>query len=542
MSIAEWFSKHPRAVTRAHAWIEERTRGSRQGCREFIRILKTEFEFPFKDHTALRDWVVAEHGFYPVVKAEKAVKAPAAVAPSFHKSDADVRRLERREDFLITCAVNNAPVESGFLAACERWKSETGGAIIVNPVRYRNPKTREESEETQEDEWWAPELAEYLLESEIRPHDYLSIMPTKLQATTSNPLPPRISGMTKQRSAVFGHPQLCMRTVATPQEDLPKILYSSGAITQKWYSDTLAGDLGHFHHGYSAIIAEIRGKKFHLREVTWDGKQFIDIDKSYSEFGISKAPPAEALVMGDIHVGLEDPDVMEATFGPDGIVEAINPRRLFLHDLFDGRTVNPHELNNRLTRAALGDKASLWAEIEATARWVMRLPEFEEIVVVPSNHDEFLMRWLQAGERHVEPQNRQLYHYLSYMMLKEHKETGRFPGVLELALRDHLAREINFLRVDQSYQVKGIELGMHGHLGPNGARGSIRNLSQIGTRSAVGHVHSPGIWQGVYAAGLSAVYRHGYNRGPSSWLQTHIAVLANGYRQMLHMITGDYRG
>ncbi len=518
------------------------------GSRAFVQLLKREFDYPLSDHTSLITWGRRHYGDrWDDPKANAAevgtaiAKAPAPA--TFHKSDADVRRLERREDFLVTCAVNNAPVNAGFLAACEEWKAETGGAIIVNPVRYRNPKTREEAEEAQEDEWWAPELDEYMLESELRPHEYLSLMPTKLQATTNNPLPPRISGMTKERSAVFGHPQLCMRTVATPQEDLPKILYSSGAITEKWYSDTLAGDLGHFHHTHSAVIAEVRGKKFHLREVTWDGRRFIDVDRSYAESGISDAPPAEALAMGDIHVGLEDPMVMEATFGEGGIVEAMKPKRLFLHDLCDGRAVNPHELNNRLTRAAIDGKAGLDTELWAVGAWLENLPDtFDEVIVVPSNHDEFLMRWLQAGENHVEPQNRKLYHYLSYKMLDEYVEGDGFPLVLELALRDRLEREVRFLKVDESYQIMGIEMGMHGHLGPNGARGTIRNLSQIGTRSVVMHIHSPGIWQGVYMGGLSALYRHGYNRGPSSWLQTHVAVLANGYRQMLHMISGDFRG
>lgn len=545
MTVADWFLEHPQALTRADAWVNERHAGTGMGSRAFILLLKKEFNYPLSDHTSLLAWGRRHYGnHWAAANVERVgtsiAKAPAIV--TFHKSDADVRSLEERDDFLITCAVNNAPANLDFLAACEKWKAETGGAIIIPPVRYQNPRTRDEESEAREDEWWAPELEEYMLESELRPHEYLSIMPTKLQATTSNPLPPRISGLTKHRSAVFGHPQLCMRTVATPQEDLPKILYSSGAITEKWYSDTLAGELGHFHHGFSAVIAEVRGKKFHLREVTWDGEQFIDIDRAYAKSGISDAPPAEALAMGDIHVGLEDPKVMNATFGQGGIVETMQPKRLFLHDLCDARAVNPHELNNNLTRAAIEEKACLEAELGAVGRWLMSLPSFNEIIVVPSNHDEFIMRWLQAGERHVEPQNRRLYHYLSYKMLDEYAEGRGFPNVLELALRDYNQREIRFLRVDESYQVKGIEMGMHGHLGPNGARGTIRNFAQIGTRSVVMHVHSPGIWQGVYMGGLSAIYRHGYNRGPSSWLQTHVAVLANGYRQMLHMISGDYRG
>lgn len=540
MTIAEWFSEHPEALEAADAWARARRDGSGSGGRTFVRVLREEFSYPFKNHSALTDWARRHLEVFQGGTPEEPAKAPLPV--TFHKSDADVRSLERREDFLITSAVSNAAANLPFLAACERWKAETQGIISINPVRYRNPKTREEATQTQADEWWAPELEPYMLESEIRPHEYLSLMPTKMQATVSNPLPPRMSSLTMHRSAVFGHPQLCMRTVPTPQAELPKILYSSGAITEKWYSDTLAGTLGDFHHSYSAVLAEIRGKKFHLREVVWDGKRFIDLDRSYAESGISDAPPPEALVMGDIHVGLEDPDVMEATFGEDGIVPSLRPRRLLLHDLYNGTAVNPHEFGKRLTRAALGKGRDLDREIRMNADWLNALPGFEEIVVVWSNHDDFLMRWLQGGEKNVEPQNQKLYHKLCYEILEEHDHTGKMPLALELALRPHLKRGVRFLQIDEPYRAGSIELGMHGHLGPDGARGTIRNLAQIGTKSMIAHKHGPGIWQGVHQVGLSAKYRHGYNRGPSSWLHTHGLVHANFRRQLLHMIGKDYRG
>jgi len=298
------------------------------------------------------------------------------------------------------------------------------------------------------------------------------------------------------------------------------------------------------------VIVEVRGNRFHLREVTWDGEGFTDLDRRYTAGGAEAAPPPEALVMGDIHAPhFVSPYVMAATFGQGGIVETLSPRRLFLHDLADNRNTNPHELQNRLTRAALvagqrgsRKQGSVEAELEGVASWVVGLPAFEEVLVVRSNHDDFLGRWLERQQP--EPQNAKLYHQLCYLMLQYHEQHGRFPIPLELALRQNhvLPDNVRFLDVDESYRVGGIELGMHGHHGPNGARGSVRNLSMIGTRSMIGHVHSPGIWQGVYAVGLSAVYRHGYNAGPSSWLNTHGLVHANGYRQLVHTIKTHWRG
>lgn len=472
------------------------------------------------------------------------VEVTASAEPqTFHRSEDDVRRMERGDNFVVTSAVSSSPVDPGFWAALQHLARNQDAQLVVNPVRYKNPTRRGEE---REDEWWAEEVLPHLLESELRPHPYLSIMPTKVQATANNPLPPRLSGLTKARSAVFGHPQLAMRTVATPQEELPKLLYSSGACTQKRYSDTIAGEVAGFHHSLAAVIVQVRGSRFHLREVTWDGERFIDLDVEYTEHGARPAQAPLALVLGDVHVGQHDPDVHFATFGSGGLCESLGPRHLVLHDLFDGLSVNPHDRGKRLTRAVRQAHGinNLESELHAVAEWVNALPPEAEVVVVPSNHDDFLMRWLERGEDGVEPENRYLYHWLSWMMLRDaNPRTGEMPNPLELALADDLDHpRVRFLKMDESFRLGNIELGMHGHLGPNGARGTIRNLSQIGTRSVVGHSHSPGIWQGVYQAGTNSNYRLGYNPGPSSWLHSDVLVHANGRRQMVHFVGGRWHG
>jgi hypothetical protein len=89
--------------------------------------------------------------------------------------------------------------------------------------------------------------------------------------------------------------------------------------------------------------------------------------------------------------------------------------------------------------------------------------------------------------------------------------------------------------------VEGIELGMHGHLGPNGARGSLRNLSRLGARVVSGHSHTPGIEEGHYQVGTSSRLRLEYNVGPSAWLQTHCVIYASGKRALLTVVDGHWR-
>ena len=99
-----------------------------------------------------------------------------------------------------------------------------------------------------------------------------------------------------------------------------------------------------------------------------------------------------------------------------------------------------------------------------------------------------------------------------------------------------------YLELDESFMLGGTELGGHGHLGINGARGSIRSDARLGVKSIGGHVHSPEIFQGARRAGIYGKVYHGYNHGPSGWLQTQIGMLANAKAQMFHVIKGRWRG
>jgi hypothetical protein len=300
-----------------------------------------------------------------------------------------------------------------------------------------------------------------------------------------------------------------------------------------------------FHHSLGAVIIEVRGDRFHLREIIWDGKKFIDVDRAYYADRIEDAPPAAALVTGDWHLGSEIPDVMEATFGDNGIWDAVQPESLFLHDTFDARSVNPHEANNMLLRAAQARRGhtNLQDELIMVARWLQRLPTGASINIVPSNHDDMLDRWLKKGERGVEAENMVLYHELAAAMLRYEADHGKFPPALQLALLQHspLDRDdVRFIHVDEPVMVRGVQCGAHGHLGPNGARGAKGNQSRIGVRGMYGHTHSPCIFQGANFVGTSAA--PDYAKGPSSWLTTHGLVHDNGYRQMLHMIKAHWRG
>ena len=118
--------------------------------------------------------------------------------------------------------------------------------------------------------------------------------------------------------------------MATPQSSLPKILTTTGAVTQKNYIQGKAGKLGEFHHTFGACVVELKNGLFHLRQINaLDDGSFIDLTEEYSPHGVAKAGRALALVMGDTHQEFVDPNVVKATFdGPNSIVSVLKPQHL----------------------------------------------------------------------------------------------------------------------------------------------------------------------------------------------------------------------
>jgi hypothetical protein len=110
-------------------------------------------------------------------------------------------------------------------------------------------------------------------------------------------------------------------------------------------------------------------------------------------------------------------------------------------------------------------------------------------------------------------------------------ETGMKPGA------------VKFLLPDESFTVKEVECGMHGHVGPNGSFGSPSNLAKIGKKATTAHTHSCGIFHGLYVAGTSTRLTPDwtYTRGPSSWSHSHVLLYPNGQRTIVTIKDGKWR-
>jgi hypothetical protein len=460
------------------------------------------------------------------------------------------RDLKPTKRFLITAAQNATPVHAPFWKALQVAAKTLDAEIVVIPLRYKNP-TSLWSKNMERDDWWDTDVRRYLLNQRVRLNRHLFVAAdVKTQPTASSPLS-GFESLTGAESCIIGHPKMQFRSVPVPSGRFPKILTTTGVCTVPNYTDTRAGKLGEFHHYLGGLIVEIDGDTFHLRQLNADRETgaFIDAETLYTTEGARPAPPALGLVAGDIHRDAIDVDVEKATFGPGGIVDVLKPRTLVVNDGWDGYSVNPHHRGNPFIAQAKFKQGlgNVRGEIERCVEFLdEKAARGLDVVLVASNHTEFLERWLINTDWRQDPGNAEFYLETAQAMVRSAQISwggAEYDDPFTYWVRklSKYSGQVRCLGPNDSFKLGENECGMHGHRGPNGARGTLKNLSRLGTRAITGHSHSPGIEEGHYQVGTSTPRRLEYNHGPSSWLNTHCIVYANGKRALINVIDGKWR-
>lgn len=454
----------------------------------------------------------------------------------------------RHSVFVFTCAQNATsphPVFQTLLRYCDYRRAH----LVVIPLRYHNP-TSLWGDEARSDDWWHHDIAPYLLDQRFNLNKHLTALADiKTQPTAVNPLA-GLETITGSRSAIVGHPRIEMLTIPTPQSKLPKMLYSTGCVTRKNYVSAKAGKKAEFHHSYGALVVERDGDLFFPRQLnaTPDGC-FYDLDYYYTPRGRRRAPRAAALVMGDSHIEFIDPAVVEATFGSRGIVRTLRPEALVWHDAHDFYARNHHHNGRVFTNYAkhLSDMDNVERLLDETFAFIDRhTPRDTRNIFVASNHPDALARWVAETDPKADSKNVLFWAHTFAAMLGNTRMTES--GASTVDPFEYWARyklrcyeRSSFLARDQSCRIRNIEVGFHGDQGLNGARGTVRGFTKIGTKSVVGHHHSPAIQGGVYCVGTSSRLHLEYNHGPSSWAHTHCIIYPNGKRTLVTIINGKWR-
>ena len=481
---------------------------------------------------------------------------------SFLKKAKDSFTLEETTDkpqkkrYVITSAQNATPIHEKFFASILRYCEEMDAQLLVIPYRYRNPSSIW-SQTSKDLDYWDARIEPYLQDKHTKLNDHFRLVGhIKIQPTAVSPLS-GFDGYTGEDSAVFGHPAVELKTIPTPAQKFPKILSTSGAVTVPNYTDSKAGHKGKFNHSLAALIVEIDGDRFFQRHVHADESTgaFFDLDTYYTPDSSSTGHRVAALVTGDIHAEFHDPLVENATYTKDNsIMNTLQPEVWAIHDLEDFYARNHHHRGNDLLSYGKHHfgRNNVEESLQISADFVDKHSRDGMLnLVIKSNHDEAFDRWLREADPKTDPENAAFYHYMKYYQYKNlHKTATGFQTIdpFEFWCKNPESQtglrrtdRTKFLRRDESFVVKDVEIGFHGDIGPNGSRGSIKSFSKVGPKLIIGHSHTPGIFQGVYQVGLSAMLNLEYASGPSSWLHTHCVIYPDGHRTLIHVVKGEWK-
>jgi len=232
------------------------------------------------------------------------------------------------------------------------------------------------------------------------------------------------------------------------------------------------------------IVVEIESDQiFHFRQVQFNSRgAFIDFGVEYHA-DYSKQAPAAAMVLGDLHCADLDEDAYSQSIS---MIKDLNPKYLVLHDVFDGKSISHWTREKKVYRAAQFSQGflSLKDEIKSLVERLNELADTaDKIVIVKSNHDEFLDRYLEDGRYIKEP-----YNYAYAAQIVANMVQGKDP--LQWACEDcglEQPEKFMWLRREDDFKIAGIQLGAHGDKGGNGAKGSTRLMESGYGDSISGH-------------------------------------------------------
>ena len=345
------------------------------------------------------------------------------------------------------------------------------------------------------------------------------------------------------QTMIFAHPKQRFKTVAAGNAKLPKILATTGACTHPNYNETNSkGDTAKKDHKYGAVVAEIiDDASYNIRHIpAFKNGKFIDLGMMYNgNEVVQERVKCEALVLGDIHLGDHDPQTIEANYE---MIDFFKPRRLFLHDLVNGHSVNPHERDNLVTRAVAFEEGRLSIEAELKAintelNRIAKMMKDGDVNVVFSNHDFFVDRYIESGRFIHEPWNAKLAGKLWSAMLE-----GKNPSEEGIKMMGPVPSNVRFLTLRDDIKLQGWQLASHGHKGISGGKGSIQSREVGFGKSITGHTHAPEMIRNTIVVGTSTRLDLKYTEGSMSrWLAANAVLYEGGLTQLLPIIRGKWK-
>lgn len=483
-----------------------------------------------------------------------------------------VKALKTKRDthhtFILTCAQNNTdvhlPTWTNLLALAEH----EGAKVFVSTFLYskrglgaRNDKAqivkKDGSKRSDLDEiWFDQRVMPFINNDRVEIAKglvwcgELNIIPTAASPLTG------LEVYTGRKSMVAPHVTQQMASVAAYGEgDGAKLNFATGTVTQRNYIQRKEGFKAEFHHMYGAVIVEVdEAGHWWVRQLNADSDGTIyDLHLRVQDGKITKGHWTEGVTGGDTHEDEKDPDVHRIKYEKGGMIDVLKPKYNFVHDLLNFARRGHHSRKDpyHAIQMHVEKRESVQEEIAGCRSFLEEIKRpWMQTVVVNSNHDRHLDRWLSETDGRFDPVNAKYWSWLNGLKINLIYD-GNATDLFGLCVNDcdpvwNTVNRVKFLQEDEGFITckafgGGIENGMHGDRGANGARGSLRQFAKMGRRCNVAHSHAAGGYQGAMQAGTNSKKKLSYNHGASSWSQTDIITYVNSKRTFVTFAFGKWR-
>lgn len=444
--------------------------------------------------------------------------------------------------FILSSAQAGTKVHDRFLSNLEAYAKFIDASIYIAGFTYnKGPYEGKKAAE------YHPSVAGYITADRVNiANELLFCGEMNISPTATEPLA-GFETYTRKLWGVFPHPRVQLQSVPTMFTEPAKIIMTTGAVTMPNYIQQKAGIKAEFHHMIGAVIVEIddASRVFARHIIAEPDGAFQDLRNYVNSTTINTSARVEAITWGDLHAEQLDRNVVDGCFERGGMLDQLGPSVQFLHDVSDFTARNHHTIKNpheRFKLYAYGQD-SVEQGINTVREYIHRTQrDWCDTVVVHSNHDDMLRRWLSEADYRSDPVNALFFleqQLALYTAITEGNEDyNPLINALYGADMSEAPPRLTFLGDSDSYKIVDdtIECGLHGHKGANGAKGGIKQFARMGSKANIAHTHAAGIFEGIYQAGTCSKLDLGYNRGGlSSWNHSHIVTYPNGKRCIVTM-------
>ena len=430
-------------------------------------------------------------------------------------------KIDEMARYVVTSAQYGASVNGDWLRTLEQYAEHQGAQILVIPTTGADYR----------DDRLSPSLDSYTIVSgdkKLSPH--LQVVDFQVRSNQIRPLTGLDDFVGKEGTTIIGSPKQHLRVVPNSNNDVAKILLSTGSVTSPHYLDRhRINKIAKRDHTFGAVFVDTDTNESRPLLSTYRGVLY-DLGVKYTGRNTPTLERPEALVLGDWHTGDTDPEVRRSAFD---MIERLKPKSIVLHDFFNGHSVNHHNAGkiDARHRDSVEGRSSLEEELKLGYDELVAFSEASptsRIYLVDSNHHDFLRRYLSEGRFSSDPENLAV----GARLLLEHLD-GHDAVKSGYALMGPLPSNVRFLSRDDDLLVRGWQLASHGDVGANGSRGSERGFMRAYGKSIRGHSHSPGATRDTLTVGTSTKLNLDYTRGASSWMHVHALVHPNGKAQLV---------